>query len=589
MSSQLFSINPSCLSSCTPPAVLSPPFSLPLHHCSKPFTGVRKSEAKDNPVNYDFRLRCKAETQDCPVLKWHASVEDDNVKTALKKESMEDVNGISVSPNGGQCPARLVSDNTVRKSQKLLPGPWKLPFIGNLHNLAGSLPHRALSELARKYGPVMHLQLGEISTVVVSSPATAKEVLRTQDVIFGTRPLLLASDILTYGWQGIAMTPTNDYWREMRKALMMELLTAKRVQYFSFIRYDMVNNLIESIRSSAGSPINLTKEIFHTVSSITCRAALGAQFKDQDEFIELGNKLFELSGGFDLADLFPSVELIHSVTGLKEKLVDIRQRSSKILDTVINEHKENRRRRAEEGKIQKEQDEDLVDILLRLQESGTLDIPITTESMKAVLYDVFAAGTDTSSVTVDWTMAELLRNPRVLKKLQAEIRQVFKGKKEIEESDIEKLSYLKLVLKETFRLHIPAPFLLPREATETCEIDGFEIPLKTQVLVNAWAIGRDPELWHNAESYEPERFINSDIEYKGNNFELLPFGAGKRMCPGITYGMANVELPLVKLLYHFNWQLPDGMVPEDVDMTELFGTTVSRKNSLRVVATPYND
>ncbi|KAJ7942493.1 Cytochrome P450 [Quillaja saponaria] len=112
---------------------------------------------------------------------------------------------------------------------------------------------------------------------------------------------------------------------------------------------------------------------------------------------------------------------------------------------------------------------------------------------------------------------------------------------------------------------------------------------KTQVLVNAWAIGRDPELWHNAESYEPERFINSDIEYKGNNFELLPFGAGKRMCPGITYGMANVELPLVKLLYHFNWQLPDGMAPEDVDMTELFGTTVSRKNSLRVVATPYND
>ncbi|KAJ7949844.1 Cytochrome P450, partial [Quillaja saponaria] len=384
---------------------------------------------------------------------------------------------------------------------------------------------------------------------------------------FGTRPLLLASDILTYGWQGIAMTPTNDYWREMRKALMMELLTAKRVQYFSFIRYDMVNNLIESIRSSAGSPINITKEIFHTVSSITCRAALGAQFKDQDEFIELGNKLFELSGGFDLADLFPSVELIHSVTGLKEKLVDIRQRSSKILDTVINEHKENRRRRAEEGKIQKEQDEDLVDILLRLQESGTLDIPITTESMKAVLYDVFAAGTDTSSVTVDWTMAELLRNPRVLKKLQAEIRKVFKGKKEIEESDIEKLSYLKLVLKETFRLHIPAPFLLPREATGNI----------------------DPELWHNAESYEPERFINSDIEYKGNNFELLPFGAGKRMCPGITYGMANVELPLVKLLYHFNWQLPDGMAPEDVDMTELFGTTVSRKNSLRVVATPYND
>ena len=201
---------------------------------------------------------------------------------------------------------------------------------------------------------------------------------------------------------------------------------------------------------------------------------------------------------------------------------------------------------------------------------------------------MFAAGTDTSSTVIDWAMSEMMRQPRVLEKAQAEIRQAFNGKKQIHEKDIQNLSYLKLVIKETLRLHPPVAMLLPRECREPCEIDGYEIPLKTKVIVNAWAIGRDPALWHDAESFIPERFANSSIDFNGTHLEYIPFGAGRRMCPGITFGMANVELPLAQLLYHFDWELPGRMRPEDLDMTEFFGVVVRRKNNLYLVAAPYS-
>jgi cytochrome P450 len=186
-------------------------------------------------------------------------------------------------------------------------------------------------------------------------------------------------------------------------------------------------------------------------------------------------------------------------------------------------------------------------------------------------------------------MSEMMRNPRVLMKAQAQIRQAFKGKTKIQDNDIQDLSYLKSVIKETLRLHPPAALLMPRECREACEIDGYDIPVKTQVFVNAWAIGRDPAYWHDAESFIPERFDNSSIDYKGtNNFEFIPFGAGRRMCPGISFGLVNTELPLAQLLYHFDWKLPGKMKPEDLDMTEAFGGIVERKNHLHLIPTSFS-
>ena len=190
-----------------------------------------------------------------------------------------------------------------------------------------------------------------------------------------------------------------------------------------------------------------------------------------------------------------------------------------------------------------------------------------------------------------WQVAEMTKNPRVMKKAQSEVRKFYQlqgNKRLILEEDVKKLSYLKWVVKETLRLHPPLPLLLPRESREACKVDGYEIPVKTKVIVNAWAIGRDPEYWDDAESFVPERFDGSSIDYKGSNFEYIPFGAGRRMCPGMAFGVVNTELPLANLLYHFNWELPDGMKPENLDMTESLGATVGRKNNLYLSATPFN-
>ncbi|WVZ12918.1 hypothetical protein V8G54_017448 [Vigna mungo] len=180
-------------------------------------------------------------------------------------------------------------------------------------------------------------------------------------------------------------------------------------------------------------------------------------------------------------------------------------------------------------------------------------------------------------------MAEMIRNPRVMKRAQAEVREVFKMNGRVDETCINEMKYLKLVIKETLRLHPPAPLLLPRECGETCEINGYDIPVKSKVIVNAWAIGRDPNSWSDPERFYPERFNDSSVDYKGNNFELIPFGAGRRICPGITFGLMNVELTLALMLYHFDWKLPNGMKAEELDMTEQFALTVRRKDGLFLI------
>ncbi|THG21060.1 hypothetical protein TEA_020545 [Camellia sinensis var. sinensis] len=184
-------------------------------------------------------------------------------------------------------------------------------------------------------------------------------------------------------------------------------------------------------------------------------------------------------------------------------------------------------------------------------------------------------------------MSEMQKNPEVMKRAQAEVRHVFDGKKNVDETCIHELKYLNSVIKETLRLHPSAPLLLPRESNEQCTINGYKIPVKTKIIVNAWAIGRDPRYWNKAEKFEPERFLNSTLDFKGTCFEYIPFGAGRRICPGIAFAIPNIELPLAQLLYHFDWKLPGGMKPEELDMTEVFALTVRRKNDLHLIPIPY--
>ncbi|XP_004231934.1 desmethyl-deoxy-podophyllotoxin synthase [Solanum lycopersicum] len=467
---------------------------------------------------------------------------------------------------------------------KLPPGPRKLPFIGNLHQLSSSLPHHTFKNLSNKYGPMMHLQLGEVSAVIVSSPQVAKEVLKTHDLIFANRPQLLSVQILSNNSPTLSFSPYGANWRQLRKVCVLELLSAKRVQSFESIREEEVDNLIEAISLIQPQvPIDISEMIFSMTNNITARAAFGKKCKHKDEFIKAMKTITELSGGFDIPDLFPSLKIFHSLSGVKPALEKVHQKVDKIFEDIIQEHKENKRDMSSNMLYK----EDLVDVLLRVQESGDLEIPISRNTLKSVILEMFIGGTDTSSTVLEWAISEMMKNPQVMEKAQAEVREVFKGKSKITESEIQKLDYIKMVIKETLRMHPPLPLLLPREAIEKCEIGGYDIPAKTKVIINAWAIGRHPQHWENAECFEPERFQDLDLDFVGTNLEYIPFGGGRRMCPGSLFGIANVELPLAKLLFHFDWELPDGIEASDLDMTETFGATVGRKNDLYLVAKPH--
>ncbi|XP_071687307.1 premnaspirodiene oxygenase-like [Rutidosis leptorrhynchoides] len=466
------------------------------------------------------------------------------------------------------------------------PGPWKIPLVGNIFSMVSRQPpHVVLRNLARKHGPLMHLQLGEVSALIISSPQVAREIMIKNDLAFANRPEIQAGKIIMYNNSDIGFSPYGNYWRQLRKICTLELLSAKKVQSFSYIREEEVKFMIESIVSSSGSPINLTEKIFTLTNTITSRAAFGKIPKDQDLLVQMLQGLTDVAGGFDVADLFPSYKFLHNVTRTTSKLAKIHQNLDKILNSVIAEHEKDK----ENIKGVKDVDidkEDLLDILFRLKDSGDLEFPITTDNIKAVILDIFSAGTETCSATLEWAMSEILRNPEVLVKAQKEVREVF-NRKPLRETAFQGLKYVKMVIKETMRLHPAAPLLLPRECRESCEINGYVIPVKTKFIVNAWALGRDPECWHNAYRFLPERFENSSIDFSGNNLEYLPFGAGRRMCPGILFGVANVEIILSHLLYHFDWNVPEGMKPEDLDMNETFGATCRRRNNLYLIPTSY--
>jgi cytochrome P450 len=166
-------------------------------------------------------------------------------------------------------------------------------------------------------------------------------------------------------------------------------------------------------------------------------------------------------------------------------------------------------------------------------------------------------------------------------KTQAEVREAFKGKTTtITEDDLARanLSYLKCVVKEALRLHCPVPLLVPRKCRETCRVMGYDIPKGTCVYVNVWAICRDAKYLEDPEEFKPERFENTNLDYKGTDYEFLPFVSGRRMCPGVNLGLANMELALASLLYHFDWNLPSGVEPKDVDVWEAAGL-VGKKNT----------
>ncbi|CAO1940994.1 unnamed protein product [Urochloa humidicola] len=377
----------------------------------------------------------------------------------------------------------------------LPPGPRPLPVIGNMHCLLGSLPHRAMRRLAQWYSPVMLLRLGHVRTVVLSSPEEAREVLKTQDAIFANRPLYVTMDIFTYGGQDISFAPYGSrHWKELRRLCATELLGPKPVLSFRPIREEEVAGLVRSIAAAAAS-VNVDKRIKVLMNDILMRCAIGDRCPMRDEYIAELDEMLGLLAGFNLIDLFPTSRLARVLgAGSLHAAREVHERLHRITNAIIEYHESNKKSAAattDDGRR-----EDIIDLLLRFQRDGGLGFTLSTEVLSGVLFDVFAAGSETTATTTIWAMSELVRSPRVMERAQSEVRQLLQGKTRVAEADIQgRLPYLQMVIKETLRLHPPAPLILPRINAEPTKILGYDIPEGTTVFVNAWALGRDGKLW----------------------------------------------------------------------------------------------
>uniref|UniRef100_A0ACD6ACV3 Uncharacterized protein n=1 Tax=Avena sativa TaxID=4498 RepID=A0ACD6ACV3_AVESA len=483
----------------------------------------------------------------------------------------------------------LVSFKSSRKKNQP-PGPWCLPLIGNLLHLLTSQPQAALRDLARKHGPVMSLRLGQIDAVVISSPAAAQEVLQEKDLTFASRPRLLAADIILYGYMDISFAPYGAYWRTLRKLCMMELLSARKVRQLAHVRDSGTLSLVRKIGAAAsqgGGPVNLGRLLSSCSIGITGKATFGqlCTAELQEQYMPVITVAVTDGGGFSAGDLFPSLWFVDVATGLTRRLWRARRQLDAIFDKMIAECEAQRENKCKSG-----DEEDLLSVLLRIKDEGKLEIPITTTTIKAILFDMLTGGTETTSSAAEWIMSELMRNPEVMAKAQTEVRQALDGKSpQDHEGHMDKLCYTRMVIKEGLRLNPVLPLLLPRLCQETCEIGGFEVTKGTKVIVNAWAIARSPEHWHDAEEFRPERFYDDSVssDYKGSQFSYLPFGSGRRVCPGDTFGIAVLELMVARLLYYFDWSLPNGMRPDELDMDMIVGSTARRKNQLHLLASPY--
>uniref|UniRef100_A0ACD5WV52 Uncharacterized protein n=1 Tax=Avena sativa TaxID=4498 RepID=A0ACD5WV52_AVESA len=466
-------------------------------------------------------------------------------------------------------------------SGKVPPGPWSLPIIGNLHQL-GRLPHRSLWALAQRHGPVMLLRLGMVPVVVLTSPETARVALKTHDAECSSRPLLAGPRLLSYGFKDVVFAPWSDYVREMRKLFVIELLSARRVQTAYHARDTQIDKLVAKL--SAVGPnhpaVRVEDHVFETMDRIVGSFVFGESYAGEQfkgEFVPLLNETMDMLSSFSAEDFFPNAagRLMDRLTGVKARREAVFHKLDRFYEHIIQQ---NDQRKATGG------GSDLVQELVDLMKTSPTSF--TRDNVKSILMNTFIGSIDTTSLTIIWAMSELIRNPTVLRKAQQEIRAAAgEGKKKdrVHQADMPKMRYLRMVVSETLRLHPPATLLVPRETMRPFQVDGYNIPAKTRVMVNAWAISRDPTVWkdHDPEEFNPERFKDAGVDFNGSHFEFIPFGAGRRICPGLAMGVANVEYILANLLYCFDWELPKGH--EVVSVEEVGAFTFRKKTPLMLV------
>ncbi|XP_051223017.1 geraniol 8-hydroxylase [Lolium perenne] len=469
--------------------------------------------------------------------------------------------------------------------RRLPPGPRPLPLIGSLH-LLGDQPHRSLAHLAKIHGPLMSLRLGSVTTVVVSSPDIAREFMQKHDAVFAARFVNDAAG--HHAKNSVPWLPNAPRWRSLRKIMATELFAPHRLDALQGLRSDKVRELAEHVARLArdGVAVDIGRVAFTTSLNLLSGTIFSKDLTSLDDhggskdFQVLVAEIMEHLGLPNVSDFWPALAWA-DLQGQRRLMARLFARLHVVFDAEVD----GRLREREDGEPRKESD-DFLDVLLDVAGRDGGKAGLDRDTLRSLFTDLFVAGSDTSSSTIEWAMAELLRDPSSMAKAQEELTRVVGSTRSVKESDIDQLPYLQAVVKETFRLHPPAPLLLPRQAQETTRITGYTVPQGSRVLVNVWAIGRDEVTWHEPDNFMPERFLGRVMDYKGGDFELIPFGAGRRVCPGMPLATRMVHLVLATLLNQFEWRLPVEVEKTGIEMGEKFGLTLTKYVPLCAIASP---
>ncbi|PHU21144.1 Geraniol 8-hydroxylase [Capsicum chinense] len=475
----------------------------------------------------------------------------------------------------------IISKLSGRGTKKLPPGPSPWPIIGSLH-LLGAKPHVSLANLAKTYGPIMSLKLGQVTTVVISSSTMAKQVLKYQDQDFSGRFAPDAVQVHNYCKFSVGWLPICPRWRKIRRIMSTYIFSCNRLDANQHLRSQKTKELIAYCDkcSQEGKVVDIGQAAFKTSLNLMSNTLFSKDLADpfSDSKVELKEVIWGIlteMGKPNLVDFFPILKMI-DLQGIRRRTTIQVGKLFRLFDALINERLEEKKRRSYEKR-------DVLETLLNISEDNPEEID--HDHIKSMFLDLFAGATDTTSSTVEWAMAEILKQPEIMKKAQAELAEIIGKGKYIEEADVSQLLYLQCIIKETLRMHPPVP-LLPRSVQQDVELCDYIIPKDSQVLINVWAISRDFTFWEDPLTFKPERFWGSYLDIRGQNFELIPLSAGRRICPGYPLGLRMIPLMLGSLLNSFNWKLEADIEPNDLDMEEKFGLSLAKAHSLRAIPSP---
>uniref|UniRef100_A0A7N0VAD7 Cytochrome P450 n=1 Tax=Kalanchoe fedtschenkoi TaxID=63787 RepID=A0A7N0VAD7_KALFE len=475
----------------------------------------------------------------------------------------------------------ILFGNSKRRLQAPLPpGPRGLPLLGSLPFLDPEL-HSYLADLSRKYGPIMKLQLGQKLAVVISSPSTARQVLKDHDIIFANRDVPVAGLAASYGGSDIVWRPYGPEWRMLRKVCVLKMLSNTTLNsVYSFRRKEM-RSTVKFLWSRAGSTVDIGSQLFLNVMNVITTMLWGDTVHGEErdilgaEFRQAVAEMTLLLGIPNLSDFFPAIRR-WDVQRVERKLGVLRTKFDTIFESIIQQRLKMDNQESQSGAT------DFLQILLKMKDE---EEGFTITHLKALLMDMIVGGTDTSSNTTEFAMAEVINKPEIMAKAQKELDSVVGKDSIVEESHIPKLQYLYAIMKETLRLHPALPLLVPHCPSESVTVGGYTVPEGSRIFVNVWAIHRDPCIWENPLEFDPERFLGSNkYDYSGNDFSYFPFGSGRRICAGTAMAERMVMFSLATLLHSFNWKLPKGL--NELDLDEKFGIVLKKKSSLAVVPTP---